>query len=252
MDKPERILITGGSSGIGAALARHYAAPGVFLALTGRNEARLLEVAEDCRTRGAEVLTKVIDVTDEAAMRDFILGLDDTAALDLVIANAGIAIVPRPGLSLHEMTRETFAVNVTGVFNTVHPALERMKARGRGQIALMSSIAGFRGLPGAAPYSASKVAVKAYGEALRGTYWGRVAISVICPGFVESPMTAKNNFPMPFLMNAERAARVIARGLARNRGVIAFPWQTALAMRFLTLLPQRLSDWILRRAPRKE
>lgn len=251
MKDPKSIVITGGSSGIGEALALHYAAPGVFLALSGRNQTRLDAVAEACRAKGARVEGKVIDVTDEAAMRAWIDGLDEQGPLDLVIANAGIAVIPRKGLSLHEMTKQSFAVNVAGVFNTIHPAIERMKDRKRGQVALMSSIAGFRGMPGAAPYSASKVAVKGYGEALRGTYWGRVEISVICPGFVESRMTEKNSFPMPFLMTSERAARIIARGLQRNRGVIAFPLPTALAVRFLTLLPNRLSDWILRRAPVK-
>ncbi len=252
MRDPASILITGASSGIGEALARHYARPGRFLALAGRHPERLEAVADACRTAGAEVETRVTDVSDEEAMREWIEAIDDRYPLDLVIANAGIAVSPDRLTPLADATRRTFAVNVSGVFNTVHPALERMKGRHRGQIAIMSSIAGYRGLPAAAPYSASKVAVKAYGEALRGAYWGRVEISVICPGFVESRMTAKNRFPMPFLMSGEKAARTIARGLARNRGVIAFPWPLVLLMRLLVCLPQPLSDWVLRRSPRKD
>ncbi len=252
MRDPATILITGASSGIGEALARHYARPGRFLALSGRHAERLEAVADACRTTGAAVETRVIDVGDEEAMRAWIETVDDRHPLDLVIANAGIAVSPDRLTPLADATRRTFAVNVSGVFHTVHPALERMKRRRRGQIAIMSSIAGYRGLPAAAPYSASKVAVKAYGEALRGAYRGRVEVSVICPGFVESRMTAKNRFPMPFLMTGEKAARIIARGLARNRGVIAFPWPLVLLMRLLVCLPQPLSDWVLRHSPKKD
>ncbi|GGO13250.1 short-chain dehydrogenase [Iodidimonas muriae] len=232
-------------------MALHYAAKGVFLALSGRNAERLHSVAEACRSQGAEVEERGIDVADEAAMMQWVEDLDDRKALDLVIANAGIGLSTSKERSLHETTKQTFDVNVTGVFNTIHPALERMKERKQGQIAIMASIAGFRGMPGAASYSASKVAVKSYGDALRGAYWGRVKINVICPGFVESRMTEKNRFPMPFLMTSEKAAKIIAKGLARNKGVIAFPFPTAFAMRFLTLLPQALSDAILRQSPKK-
>lgn len=245
------ILITGGSSGIGAALARYYAAPGVFIALSGRNAERLNDVAQELKEKGAHVDARVIDVSDETAMADWISDIDDKHPLDLVIANAGIGLSTDKTRSLHDITKQTFAVNVTGVFNTIHPALAQMKDRKNGQIAIMSSLAGFRGMPGAAPYSASKVAVKAYGDALRGAYWGRVKINVICPGFVESRMTAGNRFPMPFLMTAEKAVRIIDRGLKRNKGVIAFPFPMATAIRFLTLLPQSLSDALLRRSPSK-
>ncbi|WP_281300870.1 MULTISPECIES: SDR family NAD(P)-dependent oxidoreductase [unclassified Iodidimonas] len=249
--KAGSILITGASSGIGEALALHYAKPGVFLALSGRDQERLDAIAQSCRGRGADVDAQIIDVVDEQAMRQWIEQVDDAHPLDLLIANAGIGLATSKDRSLHETTKKTFAINVTGVFNSIHPALERMKKRQGGQIAIMASVAGFRGMPGAASYSASKVAVKAYGEALRGAYWGRVKVNVICPGFVESRMTAQNRFPMPFLMTADKAARIIAKGLRKNKGVIAFPFPTAFAMRFLTLLPQALSDAILRRSPQK-
>jgi len=250
MRNPNAILITGASSGIGAALAQHYAAEGVYLALSGRDRDRLEEVAERCRDRGAEVAPEAIDVTDKEAMRAWIAGVDDAHPLDLVIANAGVGITPSREVPVDEATERTFAINVHGVFHTIHPALERMKARQRGQIAIMSSIAGYMGLPTAAPYSASKVAVKAYGDALRGAYWGRVRVNVICPGFIESPMTARNRFPMPFLWSADKAAQVIARRLARNRGIITFPWPMWLALATLSRLPRGLAIFLMRRQRR--
>jgi short-subunit dehydrogenase len=135
----------------------------------------------------------------------------------------------------------------------VLPALARMRARRNGQIAIMSSLAAFRGFPGAPAYSASKAAVRAWGEALRGRHArDGVAISVICPGFVISRMTADNPFPMPMLMSAERAARIIRRGLARDRGRIAFPWPMYALVRLVATLPDRLIDPLMRRLPEKE
>ena len=127
-----------------------------------------------------------------------------------------------------------------------------MRPRRSGQIAIVSSIAGYRGLPSSPAYSTSKVAVKAFGEALRGIYHDEgIAISVVCPGYVRTTMTARNDFKMPFLIDAEKAARIIIKGLARNRPRIAFPWQMVAVARFLLLLPERWADPLLRRAPRK-
>jgi len=243
MPAPRHILITGASSGIGAALARHYAAPGVRLGLGGRDGARLDAVAADCRAKGAAVASAALDVTDRAAMRGWILAADDVRPLDLVIANAGIG-----GMGVDEdHARAIFAINVEGVLNTGYPALERMAARGGGQLALMSSLAGYRGLPDAPAYSASKAAVKSLAEAWRGAYAAAgVRVSVICPGFVATPMTEGGRFPQPFLIDADRAAGIIARGLSANRPRIAFPWQLALATWLLAALPPRLGDRIVR------
>ena len=249
---PTSILITGASSGIGAALARAYAAPGVRLALSGRNEARLTMVAGLCRGAGAEVTAALRDVTDAEAMAAWIAELDQQRPLDLVIANAGISAGTAGGGEDRAQSEAVFAVNLDGVRNTVLPAIERMRARGHGQIALMSSLAAFRGFPGAPAYCASKAAVRIWGEALRGALAGQgVGVSVICPGFVRSRMTEVNDFPMPFLMDAERAAAIIRRGLARNRGRIAFPWPTYFWAWLLGALPTPLTDRLLRQMPRK-
>jgi short-subunit dehydrogenase len=144
------------------------------------------------------------------------------------------------------------SVNVDGVLNTVLPVLPRMVARGRGQIALMSSLAGFRGFPGSPTYCASKAMVRVWGEALRPELAARgIEVSVICPGYVTTRMTAVNTFPMPFLMPAERAAQIIKRGLARNKARIVFPWRLYAVVRLIAALPPAWIDPLLARLPRK-
>ncbi len=252
MNEPRSILITGASSGIGAALARLYAGPGVRLALGGRDAGRLNHVAADCRTAGAEVETAAVDVTDGAATEDWVAAADAGAPLDLVIANAGISGGTFGGGESRQQAAAIFATNVDGIIHTVHPAAERMRLRKRGQIAVMSSLASFRGLPGAPAYSASKAAVRSYGEALRGTlHRHNVGVSVICPGFIRTPMTDINGFRMPLLMEADRAARIIRRGLARNRARIAFPLRLYALVWLLGALPPSWSDPLLRRMPEK-
>jgi short-subunit dehydrogenase len=241
------LLITGASSGIGEALARRYAAPGMTLALSGRDQVRLAAVAAACRASGAAVVSTAIDVTDRDRLRGWIEAIDDRMPLELVIANAGISAA-MGGREDEAAVRRVLATNVDGVLNTVFPVLPRMLARRAGQIALMSSLAGFRGLPSAAAYSASKAAVKSLGEAWRLQLApDGIRVSVICPGFVTTRMTARNRFPMPFLISAERAAEIIARGLARDAGRIAFPWPMAATGWLLGALPSRLSDGLTRR-----
>jgi short-subunit dehydrogenase len=251
-EAPNHIVITGASSGIGEALAAAYASPGTRLALTGRDQARLEAVADLCRNKGAEVEAARLDVTEAQAMAEWFERQHDARPLDLVIANAGVAIPIGYGPGRAERARHTLAVNVTGVINTVEPAIALMAARGHGQIAIMSSLAGFRGLPSVPVYSASKAAVKAYGEALRVSFAPKgIAVSVICPGFVKSRITDSNDFPMPFLMDAARAAAIIKHGLARNRARIAFPFRLYAAVWLLAGLPPALVDRLLARMPEK-
>ena len=221
-DHPRSILITGASSGIGEALALHYARSGVTLFISGRNAGRIEFVAAACRHRGAVVETAVVDVANQPAMRAWIEQADAKEPLDLVVANAGISGGTGAGGEMEAQVREIFSVNVDGVFNTIWPALPLMKARGRGQIAVISSLAAFSAWPGAPAYSASKAAVRFYGEALRTSLLGTgVRVSVVCPGFVKSRMTAVNDYTMPLLMDPEKAARIIAKGLHQNRVRIA-------------------------------
>ena len=252
MQNPKHIVITGASSGIGAALALAYAAPDVMLGLHGRNGARLESVAALARARGAAVSAHAGDVTDKDAMTDWLQEREAARAVDLVIANAGISAGTGSGGEGQRQAEDIFAVNVGGVLNTVYAALPGMLARRRGQIALVSSLAGFRGLPGTPAYSASKAAVRLYGEALRNEFSGRgIEVSVICPGYVRTPMTAVNTFPMPFLMEPEKAAALIRRGLERNKSRIVFPLRLYSAVWALAMLPPGWTDWIMARLPKK-
>jgi len=247
---PRSVLITGASSGIGAALAEAYAQPGVRLFLSGRDAARLDEVRARCAA--AEVEVRVLDVADAKAMAQWIAEADSTAPLDLVIANAGISGGTAGAGEGEDQVRRIFAVNLDGVLNTLWPVIPAMRARKSGQLAIVSSVAGFRGMPGAPAYSASKAAVLAYGDALRGElHADGIRVSVVCPGYVVSRMTDANDFPMPFFMTAEKAAGIIKAGLSAGRARIAFPWPMRLIMTSFALLPACLRVWLFSRLPKK-
>jgi len=223
---PTSILITGATSGIGEAFALHYAKAGVTLALTGRNKDRLEKVAAACKGKGAVVVAGALDVVDRVGMERFILSFDQSHPVDLVIANAGVSAATGGfARDIVASTRQLFNVNVDGVFNTVLPLIAPMKERGSGQIAIMSSIAGTGVLPDAPDYSATKVAVRVWGEGLRTLlYRDNVFVNVICPGFVESPMTDINkDYRMPLIQTMPVAIERMTAGLAADVPVIIFP-----------------------------
>jgi short-subunit dehydrogenase len=241
------IVITGASSGIGEALALDYAAPGVALALTGRDSGRLEAVAEACRAKGATVFAGAIDVVDRDALGQWLATFDDAHPVDLILANAGISI-DKDNSSLDDFSiiRQTLDVNVGGVLNTVEPLLARLIARKSGQIGIVSSLAGFFGLPYSASYNASKAAVRVWGESIRYVLKkDGIGVSVICPGFVTSRLTASAPFPMPFMMSAEKASAIIRKGLAANHARIAFPIGTKAAVWLGLVLPGRWSARLL-------
>jgi short-subunit dehydrogenase len=254
MNNTRHILITGASSGIGQALAEEYAEPATVLFLGGRNQERLKEVARACESKGCTVHTNVIDVRDPVTMAAWISEADAKYPLDLVIANAGISAgTGGPDGEPDEQVRRIFDINITGVLNTIHPAIAQMRLRGRGQVAIMSSIAAFRGMPPAPAYSASKAAVKFYGEGLRGHLRPEgIRVNVICPGYVRSRMTAANSFPMPFLMDADRAAKIIKRGLAKDKPRIVFPWPMHMIVWLLGAMPISWSDVLVSRLPKRD
>jgi NADP-dependent 3-hydroxy acid dehydrogenase YdfG len=237
------VLVTGASSGLGAALALAYAAPGRLLFLTGRDGERLEAVAARCRAQGGTTVeTERFDVTDSSAANAFVQAAHARRPLDLVIANAGVSEgVSEPAADL-DAARRLIEVNLLGSLNTLAPAVAAMTARGHGQVALMSSVAALRGMPGSHGYCASKAALKALGEGLRTPLALRgVAVNIIMPGFVRTPMNEDRGFPTPLRIEPERAAAIIRRGLAANQAVIAFPRLTIWAARVLGLWP-RLAD----------
>jgi short-subunit dehydrogenase len=192
-------------------------------------------------------------------MADFIARAHAAQPLDLVIANAGISAGSGGKGESLEQTRRVFAVNIEGVVNTLGPAIELMRQKPRagtaprGQLAIVSSLAGFRGFPGAPSYCASKAAVKVWGEALRGElYRHGIEVTVICPGYIRTRMTEGNTFPMPLLMDADRAIRIIRRGLERNHARIAFPWLLQFMVRIIAALPPAWTDPLFRKLPKKK
>jgi short-subunit dehydrogenase len=245
-----RILITGASSGIGRSLALHYAGPEASLVLLGRDAARLEAVAGECRAKGAEVDAHVADVRDRDVMKRLVEDAHGKRPLDLLVANAGVATGLSPGQILEnpDAVRATFAINVTGMFNTVEPAILPMCERGGGHIAVVGSMAGVRGLPYSPAYCAAKAATHLYADSLRGALAPHgVKVSLIVPGFVKTPMNAPLKAWQPGAISDEAAARIIARGLERGRAVIAFPRFVYFAMRFFTFLPPGMVDAVMRR-----
>lgn len=240
------ILITGASSGIGQALAERYAAKGITLILTGRNADRLSAVGTNCENKGAEVLTHVLDVRNHEAMAAWIEEVDNRYPIDLVIANAGIGRGQRP--DTWETTNLILQTDLYGVLNTVLPLIPRMKERGHGHIAVISSLAAYRAFPGRGAYSASKVAVMALCEDWRIQLqpFG-VAVSTICPGFVKTRLTDQNVHPMPLMMSADQAAQIIIKGLSKQKAIIAFPWISFISVKLLQILPVGLADFIVKK-----
>jgi NAD(P)-dependent dehydrogenase (short-subunit alcohol dehydrogenase family) len=243
------LVITGASSGLGATLARAYARPGATLGLVGRDPRRLASVAAACRSAGAAVETSVLNVADRMPLEAWLVEFDRNHAVDLVIANAGISAGPEPGEPSEcvDLTVRQIAANLLGAVHTVAPLMPAMARRGHGRLALISSIAAYRGLPYSPGYCASKAGLRAYGEALRALAEPHgVGVTVVCPGFFASPMTDRWDGPTPILISGERAAHIVKRGIDRGRRRVSFPWPLALGMRLCDALPAIIGDSIVR------
>jgi len=245
------VFLTGASSGIGEALARHYAARGAKLGLVARR-ADLLESLAASLPGGAD--TYAADVRDlgalQAAAADFVA---KHGVPDLVIANAGVShgtLTEFAGDA--DVFRQILEVNVVGMVNTFQPFVAAMREAGRGTLAGVASVAGYRGLPGAGAYSASKAAAIRYLESLRAELRGTgVRVATVCPGYIATPMTARNPYPMPFIITADDFARRFARALDAGRDYAVIPWQMGIVAKLLAILPNAVFDAAFSRAGRK-
>lgn len=244
------IIITGAGSGIGSVLAEHLAGPGVYMGLIGRDLSRLENTAGKCRKAGTGVEIASIDVRDQGMLRQWLTDFDDKHAIDLVIANAGITFI-MTGEMLHETQEQLINVmdtNFNGVINTIFPVIERMQLRNHGHVAVLSSLAALYGMPGFPTYSASKAALLNYFQGIRGRLAvNGIGLSIICPGYVQTPMTDKLPGMKLMLMPVEKAARIINRGLERRKPLIIFPTLLRIGLWLLNVLPVGLSTRILNR-----
>lgn len=244
------VWITGASSGLGEALALHYAAAGRALILWGRDAARLEAVAARCRALGAKVRTRVFDLTDTGALLPAITADDDTLEVDLAIFAAGLGDIQKPGA----LAEAPEAVLALGLVNFAAPSMlatamaARMAARGGGQIILIGSAASFHALPFAAGYAGSKAGLLRFGQALRlGMARHQVGVTLISPGFIDTPMSRRLTSAKPFMLTAQAAAARIAQAAEANRGHVILPWPFALLRALDAVLPEPCKNFILRR-----
>jgi NAD(P)-dependent dehydrogenase (short-subunit alcohol dehydrogenase family) len=249
---PLNVFITGANSGIGAALARHYVAQGARVGLFARRQRELAALAAEFPAGRAAAFPG--DVRDaDALARAAAAFIARFGPPDIVIANAGVS---RGTVTGHAEDLDAFRIvletNVLGLVHTFQPFIAPMRAAGRGALAGIASIAGFRGLPGSGAYCASKAAAITYLESLRLELRDAgIAVVTICPGYIATPMTEGNPYPMPFLLQAEKAARLIARAIDRRKRFYVLPWPMALLARVLRALPRPVYDGAFARAPRK-
>lgn len=239
----QRIFISGASSGIGEHLAYHYARLGARLGLAARRGELLEKVALECRRLGATTVVYELDVTDQekcrAAATDFLTRFE---GIDLVIANAGKSGDDHLDSGDPTRTNQILKINILGITNIVYPFAPSLMQQNSGQVVLVSSIAGVRGLPRRGAYSGSKALVRTLANSWRFTFAGHnVKVTTIYPGFVRTPMTASRRTIMPFLMDVEPAAALIAGAIARGRRNYLFPWQWRLLLPLIRIVP----DWIV-------
>lgn len=246
-----KVVISGASGGLGLALARHYLERGAIVAAFARRGELLQVLAAEFPD---QVYCYALDVRDAPAVQhaanDFIAR---AGCPDVVVANAGVSTGTLTEYAEDlDAFQQVMDINVLGMVKTFQPFIAAMRATRQGTLVGIASVAGFRGLPGAGAYSASKAAAISYLESLRVELRGSgVKVVTICPGYIETPMTALNPYPMPFMLEADEAARRIARAIERQTTFAVIPWQMGLAGRMLRLLPRWLYDRLFAKAPHK-
>ena len=246
------IVITGASSGLGEALALRLSQPAATMHLVARRGERLEALSPRIREGGATPRLHMADVRNREAMQEVAdRVLKEGGPPDLLIANAGIR-GEGDGDSAMAL-EEILATNVLGVAHSLAPFLPSMRQARRGQIVVVGSLAGYRGLPGAGAYCASKAALMAWTDSLRLSLEpDGLTVSLVNPGFIVTEMTRKNPYPMPFVMSADEAAERIVRGVERRSPRIEFPLPMVAMVRLLALLPPRMGDWLLRQSSKEK
>lgn len=240
------VLITGASSGIGRSLAVELGKRGASVGLLARRAETLQEVAREVETAGGRALALPADVTNAGEVRaaaEMLRAQFDS--IDVLVANAGVGSLTDDPARLGEQVAETLAINLLGAANSAAAVLPAMIERGAGQLVAISSLASYRGLPKSGAYCASKAAMNALFESLRLDLKGTgVAVTIIKPGFIKTPLTAGREARMPFLLELDDATRRILRAIEARRTSYAFPWQLASIVRLGRLMPDALYDRI--------
>ena len=241
---PKKIFIMGASTGIGKALAMHYADQDIILGLAARRVDLLEDVARECRNNNAKTYVFKVDVNDEKscskAANEFI-GI--TGGIDIVIANSGMGSNDDLLSGSSERINKILSTNILGVTNTIIPFLPTMKNQNSGTIVGISSVASFIPLPNRGGYSSSKIAVRRLFDSWRPTLkeFG-IKVVTICPGFIDTPMTERIKFK-PFLKDADNAAIAFAKAIEKGEKTYVYPWQMRWLVRLVKLIPQGIIDW---------
>jgi short-subunit dehydrogenase len=253
--KGRKVLITGASSGIGEGLALAVAKKGAVLGLLARREDLLRELAAKCEKAGGVARAYPADVTDPSAVEEaFQQFIHEFSTVDILIANAGIGGNSESVRSYHpESVKQVVDVNLNGAVNAVYAVLPRMLEQGHGQLVAISSLAGFRGLPKSAAYSASKAALTTFFESVRLDVKDKgIDVTIIQPGFIKTPLTAGRHNRMPFLMELDDAIPLFIRAIEKRKKFAAFPWQLATIVRAGKFMPAWMYDRIAGRARYRE
>lgn len=244
---PRVILITGASGAIGSALAKIYAAPNRLLILHGRDIHRLAATEQACHARGATVICETGELNQPHAARDWMTRILKSHQPDLVFFNAGMNIHIQGAGEDWQASEQLMQLNLLSVMGMADLVSRQMQERKQGQIAFISSLAGYFGLPVTPSYCASKAGIKAYAEAMRGFLGARgISVSVIMPGYVSSPMCAAMPGPKSFELSPDKAAKIIQNGLNRNKARISFPFPLNFGTWWLAVLPASLSTWLVK------
>ena len=246
LKKWKTIWITGASSGIGIELVEQLAQGSANIAISARSTDKLNALTD----KYPNVFASPLDVRDENAVAQCVADIEAAhGPIDLAILNAGVSATSSTAKPEASVFRTIIETNFLGVTNGLSALMPYMSQRGSGHIAWVASLAGYNGLPGSGAYNASKAALITLAEAARPELNAKgIELSVINPGFVRTPMTDKNKFPMPFMMTPRNAAAAIIRGRAKQKYEIAFPWQLALSVKFMRLLPYPLFFLLVRKA----